>query len=80
MHFQAPERSRNGDMRANMGTKKGDIRGQVRIIHNEDRSPAVIRIVKSIKIRLTERMARMGEILILYGLSVEKPFEKRALG
>jgi len=48
------------------GSKKGEVTGTWRVLHNEDLyslnpTPNIIRVIKSIRIRLAWHVARMGD-------------------
>jgi hypothetical protein len=63
------------------GPKGGGVMGGWRKLHNEElhnlyRSPSIIRIIKSMRIRWAGHVARMGEKRNVYRLLVGKPEEK----
>jgi hypothetical protein len=68
-------------LRRIFGTKRGEVTGGSRKLHNEElhslySSPSIIRMIKSTRMRLTGHVARMGEKKLLMG----KPEGKRQLG
>jgi hypothetical protein len=61
-----------------------EVTGERRKVHNEKlnnlySSPAIVRVIKSRRIRWAGHIARMGEGRGVYRVLVEKPEEKRPL-
>jgi hypothetical protein len=75
----------NRVLRRIFGLKRDGVMGGWRKLHNEElhnlySSPSIIRIIKSIRIRLAGHVARMEEKWKVYRLLVRKPEGKRPLG
>jgi hypothetical protein len=67
------------------GPKRNEVTGEWRKLHNEElhnlySSPDIITQIKSMRMRLTGHVARMGEERKLYKVLVAKPEGKRPLG
>jgi hypothetical protein len=67
------------------GTKRDDVTGECRKLHNEElynlySSPDIIRKVKSRRMRWEGLVSGMGEDRIVYKVLVGKPEGKRTLG
>jgi hypothetical protein len=76
---------KNRVLRKIFGTKRDEVTGEWRKLHNEElrdlySSPSVISLIKSRRIRWAAHVARMGERRNAYRLLVGKPEGKRALG
>jgi hypothetical protein len=74
----------NGVLRRIFGSKRDEVTGEWRKLHNEElrdlySSPSVIRIIKSRRMRCAGHVARMGEKRNAYRLLVGKPEEKRPI-
>jgi hypothetical protein len=68
----------NRMLRRIFGSKRDDVTGQWRKLHNEElcdlySSPSIIRIIKSRRMRWAGQVARMGEKRNAYRLLVGKP-------
>jgi hypothetical protein len=68
----------NRVLRVIFGPKRDEVTGEWRKLHNEElrdlySSPSIIRIIKSIRMRWTGHVARMGEKKNAYRLLVGKP-------
>jgi hypothetical protein len=75
----------NRVLRKIFGPKRDEVTGEWRKLHNEElhdlySSPSIIKIIKSIKMRLAGHVARLGEKTNVYRLLVGKPEGKRPLG
>jgi hypothetical protein len=75
----------NRVLRRRFGSKKDEVMGEWRQLHNEElrdlySSPSIIRIIKSRRMRWAGHVARIGEKRNAYRLLVEKPDGKRPLG
>jgi hypothetical protein len=75
----------NRVLRRIFGPKRDEMTGEWRKLHKEElhdlySSPSIIRIIKSRRMRLTGQVARMGENMNAYRLSVGKLEGKRPLG
>jgi hypothetical protein len=75
----------NRVLRRIFGTKRDEVTGEWRKLHNEElrdlySSPSIIRIIKSRRMRWATHVARMGEKRNAYRLLVGKPEGKRPLG
>jgi hypothetical protein len=75
----------NRVLRRIFGSKRDDVTGRWRKLHNEElhssySSPSVIRMIKSRRMRWTGHVARMGEKRNAYRILVGKPEGKRPLG
>jgi hypothetical protein len=67
------------------GPKRDEVIGGRRKVHNEElhklySSPSIIRIIKSIRMRLAGHVARMGEKKNAYRILAGKPERQRPLG
>jgi len=67
------------------GPKRDEVTGEWRKLHNEELndlycSPNIVRVIKSIKMRCTGHVGRMGEGRGVYRVLVGKPEGKRPLG
>jgi hypothetical protein len=67
------------------GPERDDVTGKLGNLHNEElnglySSPNIIWVTKSIRMRGTEHVARVGERKVAYRILVEKPEENRSLG
>jgi len=67
------------------GTKRDEVTGEWRKLHNEELSdmyslPNIVRVVKSRRMRWAGHVARMGEEKGVYRVLVGKPEGKRPLG
>jgi hypothetical protein len=65
--------------------KRNDVTGEWRKLHNEELhdlccSPNILRVIKSIRMRLAKHVARTGERSGTYSVLVEKYEGKRSLG
>jgi hypothetical protein len=72
----------NRVLRRIFGPKRDVVTGGWRKLHNEElhnlyRSPSIIRIIKSRRMRWAGQVARMGEKRNVYRLLVRKPEGKR---
>jgi hypothetical protein len=72
-------------LRRIFGPKRDEVTGEWRKLHNEEfcdlySSPSIIRMIKSMRMRLAGHVARIGEKRNAYRLLVERPEEKRPLG
>ena len=70
-------------MRRIFGPKRGEVTGEWRKLHNEERndlysSPYIVRVIKSRRMRLAGHVARMGERRGVYRVLMEKPEGKKA--
>ena len=68
----------NRVLRRIFGTKRDEVTGEWRKLHNEELndlfcSPNIVRVIKSIRIRWTGHVAHMGERRGVYRVLVEKP-------
>jgi hypothetical protein len=75
----------NRVLRRVFGPKRDEVTGGYRKLHNEEidalySSSSIIRMIKSRRMRWAGHVARMGEKMNAYGLSVGKPEGKRPLG
>jgi hypothetical protein len=75
----------NRVMRRIFGSKRDEMTGERRKLHNEElrdlySSPSIIRIIKSRRMRWVSHVARMGEKRNEYRLLVGKPEGKKPLG
>jgi hypothetical protein len=75
----------NRVLRREFGSKRDEVIGGWRKLHNEERhnlycSPSIIRIIKSTRKRWAEHVAQMGEKRNAYRILVGKPEGKRPLG
>jgi hypothetical protein len=75
----------NRVLRRIYGTKRDEVIGGWRKLHNEElhnlySSPSIIRMIKSRRMRCTGPVARMGERRNAYRLLVGKPEGRRPLG
>jgi hypothetical protein len=75
----------NRVLRKIFGPKRHEPTGEWRRLHNEEltdlyASPNIIRVIKSIRMRCTGHVARMGEKRGAYRFSVGKPEGRRPLG
>jgi hypothetical protein len=75
----------NRVLRRIFGTKKDEVKGEWRKLHNEElndlhSSPIIVRVIKSRRIGWVGHVARMGESRDLYRVLVGKPQGKRPLG
>jgi hypothetical protein len=71
-------------LRRIFGPKRNEVTGEWRKLHNEElnelySSPNIIWVIKSIIIKWTEHVARMGERRCVYRVLVWKPEGKRPL-
>jgi hypothetical protein len=70
----------NRTLRKIFGSKRDDITGEWRRLHNEENYvvylPNIFRLIKSKRIKLARRVARMGDRRGAYMVLVEKPEEK----
>jgi hypothetical protein len=72
-------------LRRIVGPKRDEVTGERRKLHKKElhdlySSPSIIRIIKSLRMRLAGHVARMGEKRNAYRLLVGKPEGKRPLG
>jgi hypothetical protein len=72
----------NRVLRRIFGSKRDEVTGEWRKLHNEElrdlySSQSIIRIIKSRRMRLAGHVARMGEKRNVYRLLVGKPEGKR---
>jgi len=75
----------NRVLRRIFGPKRDEVTGEWRKIYNEElkdlyTSPNIFRVIKSIRMRWEERVARMVERRGVYRVLVGKPEGKRPLG
>jgi len=74
----------NRVLRRVFGSKRDDVTGEWRKLHNELRDlyslPNIVRVVKLRRMRWAGHVARMGEGKGVYRVLVGKPEEKRPLG
>ena len=68
-----------------MVPKRDEVAGEWRRLHNEElndlySSPNIVRVIKSIRMRWTGHVARMGEERGVYRVLVEKPEGRKPLG
>jgi hypothetical protein len=75
----------NRVLRGIFGSKKDEITGEWRKLHNEELcdlycSPNIVRVIKSRGIRWVGHVARMGEKMGVYRVLVGKPEGKRIGG
>jgi len=75
----------NRVLRRIFGTKRDEVIGEWRKLHNEDLndlycSPNTVPVIKSRRIKWAEHVARMGERRGVYRVLVGKPEGKRPLG
>jgi len=75
----------NRVLRRMFGTKKGELTGEWRKLHNEElndlySSPNIVRLIKSRRMRSARHVALMGERRGLYRILVVKPKGKNSLG
>jgi len=74
----------NRVLRRIFGTKRGEVTGKWRKLHNEElnnlySSPNIVRVIKSRRIRWAGHVARMGEGRGVYRVLVGKPEGRRPL-
>jgi len=72
-------------LRRIFGPKRDEVTGHWRKLHSEERndlyrSPNIVRVIKSRRMRWAGHVARMWERKGVYGVLVGKPEEKRPLG
>ena len=72
-------------MRRIFGTKRDEVTGEWRKLHNEELnglycSPSIFRVIKSRRMRWAGRVAHMGESRGVYKFLVRKPEGKKLLG
>jgi hypothetical protein len=75
----------NRVLRRIFGSKRDEVTGEWRKLHNEElhdlySSPSIIRIIKARRMRWAGHVARVGEKRNSYRLSVGKPEGRRPLG
>jgi hypothetical protein len=75
----------NRVLRRIFGPKRDEVRGEWRRLHNEElhdlySSSNIIRVLKSIRMRLAEHVARIGEGRVAYRILVGRPEGRRPLG
>jgi len=75
----------NRVLRRVFGTKRDEVTGEWRKLHNEEFSdlytlPNIVRVVKSRRMRWAGHVARMGQGSGVYRVLVGKPEGKRLLG
>jgi hypothetical protein len=75
----------NRVLRRILQPKRDEVRGEWRKINNEELddlycSPNIVRVVKSIRMRWAEHVARMREIRGVYRAMVRRPERKRPFG
>jgi hypothetical protein len=75
----------NRELRRIFGPKREEVTGDCRKLHNEElhnlySSPNIIRIIKSRRMRWTEKLAQMGESRNAHRIFVGKTEGKRPLG
>ena len=75
----------NRVLRRIFGTKKDEVTGEWRKLHNEELndlycSPNIFRVIESRRMRWVGHVARMGERKGVYRVLVGKPEGKRTLG
>jgi hypothetical protein len=75
----------NRVLRKIFGSKKDDVTGEWRKLHNEELnnlycSPNIVRVIKSRRMRWAGHVARMREGRSVYRVLVGKPEERRPLG
>jgi len=75
----------NRVLRRIFGPKRDEVTVELRKLHNEElnvlySTPNIVRVIKSRRMRLAGRVARMGEGKGVYRVSVGKPEGKRPLG
>jgi hypothetical protein len=66
----------NRVLRGVFGPKRDEVTGEWRKLHNEELS-AIVRVVKSRRVRWAGHVARMGEGRVMHGVLVAKPEGKR---
>jgi hypothetical protein len=71
-------------LRRIFGTKRDEVIGEWRKLHNEElsdlySSPSIIQVIKSKRMRWARNVACMLERKGVYGVLVEKPYGKRPL-
>jgi len=72
-------------LRRIFGPRRDEVTGEWRRLHNEElndlySSPDIVRVIKSIRMRWSLHVARMGEERAVYRVLVGKPEGKRPLG
>jgi len=75
----------NRVLRRVFGSKRDEVTGECRKLHNEELSdlyslPNIVRVVKSRRMRWTRHVGRMGEGRVVYRVLVGKPEGKRPMG
>jgi len=75
----------NRVLRRIFGPKRDEVTGVWRKLHNEElndlySSPNIVRVIKSIRMRWAEHVARMGERRGVYRVLVGKPERNRPVG
>ena len=75
----------NRALRGIYGPKRDEVTGEWRKLHNEELnhmycSPNIVRVIKSIRMRWTGHVARIGKRTGLYRILVGKPEGKRSHG
>jgi len=71
-------------LRRIFGPRRDDVTGEWRRLHNDELndlycSPNIVRVIKSRRMRLAGRVARMGEERAVYRVLVGKPEGRRPL-
>ena len=77
--------SDKGKLRRIFEPRRDEVTGEWRRLHNEElndlySSPNIMRVIKSIRMRWAEHVARMGEKIGAYWVLVGKPEGKRPMG
>jgi hypothetical protein len=75
----------NRVLRRIFGSKRDDVTGGWRKLHNEElhglySSPSIVRVIKARRIRWAGKVARMGEVRGAYNILVGRPEGRRPLG
>jgi hypothetical protein len=75
----------NRVLRIIFGTKRDEVTGSWRKLHNEElhgvySSPSIIRVIKARRMRWARHVACMGEVRNTYSILVGKPEGRRLLG
>jgi hypothetical protein len=75
----------NRVLRRIFGPKRDEVTGEWRKLHNEElhdlySSPNIVRVIKSIRMRWSRHVARMGEERDVYRVLVGKPEVKKSTG
>jgi hypothetical protein len=84
-HIHIPGVCENRVLKRIFVPKRDEVTGEWRKLHNEElndpyRSPNIVRVIKSRRMRWARHVARMGESRGVYRVLVRKPERKRPFG